>query len=245
MKTGCRVCDTIAPGDLTELDLLLGDPTRWPKTVFDIFEPPEGSLPIAYRRFGAMAMGLDWLEAHPEYSITKGQLRKHLRYDVPVLDYDPEELVARGLITRSSNRTDRVAGNAISPSEFIGLYNDGIRVGRTALRVLEARINELVEKGEEVPLSLVKMAMDAGLKLSMSQAAIVAAGKRLDSDSDEDDAFRGAADEQKPSPRMGHHRIRVIDGEARPVVDQGPADRARYNEHAAETSGQKIGGQRG
>lgn len=245
MNTGCRVCDTVAPGDLVELDLLLGDPTRWPRTVWSVFAPPEGALPASYRRHGAMAMGLDWIKAHPEYSISKAQLRRHLKTDVPVLDFDPEELVARGVIASSSSKTDRGGGQQIDSSNFIGYYNDGIRVGRTALKVLETRINDLVDKGEEVPLALVKMALDAGLKLSMSQAAIVAAGKRMDSDTDEDDAFRASGDPQQPSQRVGHHRIRVIEGEARPVVDMGPADRARYNDHAAETSGQKIGGQRG
>lgn len=245
MNSGCRVCDTIAPGDLVDLDRLLGDPATWPATVWSVFNPPEGALPASYRRHGAMAMGMDWVKAHPEYSITKAQLRRHLRSDVPILDFDPDELVARGVIARSSNKTDRAVGQVIDSSNFIGFYNDGIRVGRTALQVLEQRINDLVERKEEVPLALVKMAMDAGLKLSMSQAAIVAAGKRMDSDTDEDDAFRSSGDPQQPSQRVGHHRVRKIDGERVVVVDMGPADRARYNDHAAETSGQKIGSDHG
>lgn len=245
----CRICDTLAPGDLVELDAILGDPTRWPKTVFGIFDPPRtGTLPASYRRFGAMNMGREWLANHPEYAnITEGILRKHLRYDVPVLEVDAAALVERGLVAAADGRSDRsLAGQPIDALAYVAYYNEGIRVGRRGLQLLEQRIDDIVKRKEEVPLALIKMAMDAGLKLSMSQAAIKAAGKRFEgSEEDEDDAFRAAADEQQPSMRVGHHRIRTIDGEARPVVDMGPTDRQRYNEHAAETSTVKIGGQHG
>lgn len=246
--TQCTICDALPPGELVELDLILGDPARWPATLFDAFGgPPEGALPVSYRRFGAMSMGLDWLAAHGyEGRFTKGNLRTHLRYDVPVLEVNIDELVARGVIGKANHRTSRtlVAGEAIDPLAYVGFYNEGIKLGRRGLELMGQRVDELVERKEEVPLGLIKMIIDAGLKLATSQAAIVASGKRMGDDGDEDDAFRTGGDEQKPSGKLGHHRIRTIDGEARPIADQGPADRARYNDHAAETSGVKIGGQR-
>jgi hypothetical protein len=74
----------------------------------------------------------------------------------------------------------------------------------------------------------------------MSQAAIRAAGKRFgEADEDENDSFRGGDD---ISNRIGSHRVRVIDGEQRPVRDRGLTDRTIYNERAAMEGSPRIGG---
>lgn len=238
-RSGCKVCDTLLPGDCIDLDLLLADPMRWPETVWQGFRPPEGGLPASYRRFGAMQMGVEWLHGHPEYSITKGALRSHLRYDVPVIDADPEALVARGLITRGDGpSTPKGLDQPIDPRAYIGLYNDGIRLGRQGLLLLEQRVNDLIAKKEDVPVSLIKMVLDAGLKLAMSQAQIVSRGHQFAGAEEEDDAFRP----DESGPRFGDFRVRVIEGKARAVVDRGRADLADYNAKADEEGGIRIGG---
>lgn len=40
-----------------------------------------------------------------------------------------------------------------------------------------------------------------------------------------------------PSQRMGHSRLRVVDGERRPVKDEGRADRKHYNKRARQEGG--------
>ncbi len=43
-----------------------------------------------------------------------------------------------------------------------------------------------------------------------------------------------------PSPRMSGHRIRSVDGERRPVRDEGYADREEYNRKARERGGETL-----
>lgn len=238
---GCVVCGTLPPGELVELDLILADPLRWPKTVWGRFSPPEGGLPASYRRFGAEAMGREWLMANG-YDIPKGSLRKHIRYDVPVISVDVDELLARGLIglTKDGPRGDRQLTQPIDPLAYIRFYNAGIELGLQGLTLLNQRVQDLIDAKEEVPLPLVKMIVDAGMKLATSQAAIKASGKRFgDDEADENDAFRGGDD---ISPRFAGTRVRQIEGEARPVADEGPTDRKRYNERARMEGSPTLGG---
>lgn len=246
-KSGCIVCDTVAPGDLVELDMILADPTTWPSTVWNGFTPPPGQLPASYRRFGQQEMGIRFLEQH-EYSITKPQLRHHIRYDVPVFEVNITELVERGVIAAADHRTavpSKVLSEPIDPLAYVKFYNDGIRLGQHGLELLAQRVEKLTEEGVEVPMAVIKMLIDNGLKLASSQAAIRSAGKRMDGDADDElDAFRTGQQENQASPRIGHHRVRKIAGESRPVVDQGPGDREDYNETARANGQQEIGGRR-
>jgi hypothetical protein len=237
------VCDTLPPGDLTELDLVLADPLRWPVTIWGAFAPPEGDLPISYRRLGAMRMGHAWLDEHGwSGQFADGQLRRHLRYDVPVLSVDVNELITRGLIgeTTAGNSKPGHTSEAIDPLSYIRLYNKGIALGLSAMTLLEQKVNKLIEEKEPVPLPLVKMILDAGMRLATSQAHIKSAGRKFGNEElDENDAFMGGAE---ISPRLGHHRVRMIEGKMRPVVDEGMADRAAYNERAAMEGSPRIGG---
>lgn len=243
MRQGCAVCNSLPPGDLVELDLIMSDPLRWPVTIWGMFKPPQGSLPISYRRMGAMRMGRGWLDEHGwSGQFSNGQLRTHLRYDVPVLSTDVDELIARGLVaqTTAANSRPGSSSDAIDPLAYIKLYNKGIELGLRGLDLLATRIEGMIARGDEVPLPLIKMITDAGIKLAQSQASIKAARRPFgNEDGDENDAFRGGDD---ISPKMGHHRVRTIAGERRPVVDEGMADRARYNERAAHEGSPRIGG---
>ena len=238
------VCTTLGTGELVELDLILADPLRWPVTVWGAFSPPEGGLPATYRKFGAQQMGREWLMAHG-YDIPKPALVRHIDLDVPVLAVDVDELVQRGLIALSRNDADGAErdklAQPIDPLAFVKFYNAGITLGIRGLELLQQRVDDLVRLGEEVPLPLVKMIVDAGLKLATSQAAIKSSGKTWgDGPETENDGFRGGDD---ISPRFGSARVRQIDGVATPVFDEGPTDRKRYNERARQEGMPPIGGQ--
>lgn len=239
MSVSCKVCDTLPPGDLIELDMLLGDPMRWPVTIWGAFAPPEGGLPASYRRLGAIKMGLAWLDEHGwSGEFTKAQVRRHWTYDVPALSVDVDAMVARGLV--AEGQRGGLTTDVIDPLSFVRLYSKGIELGIRGLELLNLRAQALIDQKEEVPLVLVKMMIDAGTKLAMSQASIKAAGKPFgDADVDENAAFAGSGE---VGQRLGHSRIRVVDGERRPVVDEGKADRDHYNERAAQEGGVRIGG---
>lgn len=230
----CTICKTLPPDLLVDLDLLLADPRRWPSTVWRVFDPPRGALPASYRRYGAVNAGLGWLKEQGwDDRITVRMLRRHYRYDVPVVAIDPAELVARGVIA-AGGRGARTAPDPIDPTAFMRYYAVGIQLGIQGLELLTKRISKLIDEDKEVPLPLLKQIVDTGAKLAMSQAAIRAAGKPWrEEDDDENEGFRvGAGDD--PSPRIGHSRVRTIDGERVPVIDEGPADRAAYNDRARE-----------
>lgn len=232
----CRVCREVTEADLLELDLLMGDPSRWPVTVWGMFEPPR-ALTASYRRFGAMEMGAAFLTDHG-YDIEKGQLRRHYKYDVPKIAGSPDELVANGLIASTSTKDSRIP-EVIDPTAYVRYYAKGIEVGITGLQLLQDRVNAIRSKNEEVPLALIKMLIDNGVKLATSQAAIVAAGRRWGNQDDIDDGFMSGS-APTPSPRMGHHRVRVVDGVSMPVADEGPADREHYTERARQEGGEGL-----
>lgn len=230
-ETKCRVCEALTPVELAELDALMGDPSAWPASLWpEMFEPPRGSLPASYRRFGAVEMGAAWLTEHG-IAVERKDVRRHYRFDTPKIATTPEDLVATGLIAKGKTAGTDVA--TLNPLAYLTYYNTGIEVGIAGLELLRDRIAQLKEAGKEVPVALIKMAIDAGSKLAMSQATIKAAGKPFGDADDSDDGFM-AGSAPAPGQRLGDHRIRVIDGEARPVRDTGPADRAAYSARARQ-----------
>ncbi|HEY6014248.1 MAG TPA: hypothetical protein VIU37_09575 [Candidatus Limnocylindrales bacterium] len=229
----CGVCTAVNPIDLIELDTLMGDPAAWPASVWKTpgfaWQVPKGDLPASYRRFGAVEMGVEWIRQHGYDEVDRRDVRRHYRFDVPKIAVTPDQLVATGLIARGNTSTNIAR---LNPLAYLDYYNTGIEVGLTGLQLIRDKIAALQAAGEQVPLALVKMAIDAGKSLAMSQASIKARGYPW-GDEDDDDGFR-AGSAPEASPRMGSHRVRVIDGEARPVRDRGPADRATYNERARQ-----------
>jgi hypothetical protein len=231
----CVICETVDQIALIELDTLMGDPAAWPASVWGQFRPPAGNLPASYRRFGAIEMGMAWLEKHG-FSVSRFDVRRHYRVDVPKIAIDPDNLVATGLIARGNTH---VSVETIDPLAYLQYYNTGIAVGVTGLKLIRDRIALLQETGAEVPIALIKMAVEAGKALAMSQATIRASGRPWGDEGDADEGFR-AGSAPEASVRMGSIRIRTIEGEARPVVDKGPADRAAYSERAAQEGGEGL-----
>jgi hypothetical protein len=243
----CWTCKNLLPGDLIALDNILADPLCWPKTVWKDMAPPEGGLPIKFRRYGAMQMGREFLLSrgypYPPNNVGTMRLYRHWKNHVPLLPVDVDALLTSGLIAPNKwnpvHALTQPTPEAIDPLAYISLYNKGIAAGIKALGLLSEKVEAFIARGEEVPTPLIKLMMDAGLKLAASQAAIKAAGKPFGDAADEDDAFRGGGD---VSPRFGSNRVRLIEGEQRPVFDEGRADREHYNEQAAQEGMPRIGG---
>lgn len=236
----CKVCIGVDPMDLIGLDSIMGDPAAWPATIWGpIFKPPKAAnLPASYRRFGAVEMGMAWL-AEKGIPMARRDVRRHYRFDVPKIGTNPDELVQNGLLRRGRASEGRMAVR-IDPIAYLSYYNTGIQVGLEGLSLLAERIEKLKSDDKEVPIALIKMAIDSGAKLATSQASIVASGKQWGGDGDEDEAFRANTDGPLPSDRMGHTRVRVIEGQARPVADEGPADREAYSDRAAQEGGIEL-----
>lgn len=231
----CKVCKQVDVVELTRLDLIAGDPARWPRTLWKEhgWDPPKGLLPPHYRTWGQFAVTRDWLNRNGYEDVTDDQTRAHLRH-VPKLPRRPVELADVGLIAGDPVTKGIPSPKAVDPNAYLAYYARGVQVGIRGLDLLEKRVEEIEKKGDPVPLDLIKMMVEAGSKLSTSQAQIRARGMKMHEDSD-DDAFRRASSPEDDGevPRIGSVRIRTIDGETRPVADRGAGDRADYDERAA------------
>lgn len=231
----CGICDTLDPVELTRYDLIVGDPARWPRTLWkeNGWEPPKGLLPPHYRAWGQNRVGRDWLDSHGYNDISESLIKGHMRH-VARVARRPVELADVGLISGQPVTKDIPNPRSVDPNAYLAYYAAGVRVGIRGLALLERRIDAIEKADKEVPLDLIKMMVDAGSRLATSQAQIRSRGMKMGEDSD-DDAFRRAAspEDNGEVTRIGHIRIRTIDGEARPVTDDGLGDRTDYNERAA------------
>jgi len=237
----CAVCNRLSPRQLMELDAIVGDPAAWPATVWGIFAAPNGALSASYRRFGAQRMGREWLDANGYPDITDGPLRKHVRYDVLHVARDPSELVTIGIINKQAGSVTRIpTAPTIDAGAFIRYFNAGIIMGEAANRMLAERINAALDAGDIPDAKLVMKLADMGAAFARTQAALMAKGLKFGQEDDVDDAFRGGED-TLPSEQIGHTRVRVVDGERRPVRDRGPKDREAYNRRAAQEGTEGLG----
>jgi hypothetical protein len=220
--------------ELTRVDLIAGDPARWPRTLWKEhgWDVPKGLLPPHYRTWGQFAVARDLFNRQGYEDLTDAQVRSHLRH-IPKMLRPPVELENVGLIAEGSVPRDMPNPHSVDPNAYLTYYARGVQVGIRGLDLLEKRIEKIEKSGNEVPLDLIKMMVEAGSKLSTSQAQIRARGLKMHEDSD-DDAFRRAASPEDDGevPRIGQIRVRTIDGETRPVTDRGMGDRADYNERA-------------
>lgn len=238
----CQICDGLPPGDLTELDALMGDASRWPSTVWGIFEPPKGAPNALRLRFGARQMAIAFFAQRGYGPFSREVIDRHYRFDVPIFAADPVELLNRGIIAATAQnsaggvRTKTV--EKIDPGAYLTYFNRGIKLGNRALEVLAARFEEMVAKGEDVPLAMLKMLIDSGAKLAVTQASLKRAGVNLDGDDELEEGFRAGSG--PVGPRIGQTRIRTIEGETRPVADKGPADRAHFSERAKAEGGEGL-----
>jgi hypothetical protein len=241
----CWICTNLEPFHLIELDRILSDPLCWPKTIWDAVELPTGGLTYKYRRYGALSMGREWLLAngyeYPDNNKGKMRLFRHFKKHVTMQNVNVDDLIRTGLIApMKDGRAMSVAAAPLDPLAYVQFYNDGVQAGLKALGLISQKVEGFVERGEEVPLPLLKMLLDAGLKLAASQATIKSAGRPFgDTGQDENESFRGGSD---ISPQFSHVRVREIEGTSRPVADEGLSDRTRYNERARQEGGTPIGG---
>lgn len=236
----CIICETLPVNDLLELDALLADPLAWPTSIWGLFSPPKGgALPASYRRFGAQRAGRAWLDGHGHQGIGDNILRRHIRFDVAHVARDAADLVSVGLIAASSPVTRIPTNPTLDSGAYIRYFNSGIQMGSAAMTMLAERINKSIEEGKEPDTKLIMKLADMGAAFAKMQASLVAKGLKVGAEEDEDDAFRGDPDDL-PSPRMGHSRVRTVNGERRPVHDEGPADRADYHARVAQEGGDLL-----
>ncbi len=228
--TRCAVCDSLSAEDLASLDVLMGDPSRWPRSMWGELGIPEKFTPQV-RVFGAVALGVGFL-AERGINLSKETVRRHYAEHVPIAAPDYDALVERGVIAVAGETSTPVNGATLNPYRFLEFYNKGLEVGMKGLELLLARIETYEHSGETVPDSLLKLALDTSKALALSQANIRAKGQRIEPEESDED-FR-AASAPKPSERMGHARVRVIEGERRAVTDSGRADRKTYNKRARQ-----------
>jgi len=209
---------------------MMADPGRWPKAVWGVFDLPDGpNVPPVMREWGALEVGVAWLNENGYGDLNKAHVRNHYERHVTLIPQDP---AAAGAAADGKSAPDPT----IDPLAYLRFYMKGIEIGRKGLELLAEHVDQLQQKKLPVPLNLIKMMVDAGAKLAVSQATIKAREKSLPTElGDEDEGFRAA-----PGPKFDHTRIRDVAGETRPVHDEGPADRAVYNDRAGQEGGPKL-----
>jgi len=227
--TSCPVEDTLGRELSLELDTFLAEPKRWPRAIFDGYQLPPGPLPATMRQWGAVKLAQEWCESRG-FKISKTRLARHYREHVPIVPYTPDDFVVQGA-KRNDLAPPKPPDNPIT---FLEYFQKGLAVGYDALERLQKRIDALEADDKPVPERLLMQLASLGAKLAQANAAIVARGSSMGSDrEDELEGFR-AGTAPLPSERLGHHRVRVVDGVSRPIRDAGPADRADFNERARE-----------
>ncbi len=228
----CKVC-SMPERELVELDLLLATPPEEldAKLFGDVgMEPPD--LPAEWRRFGVIRKAQVWLEE-----------RGHTFARQTLVAHYNKHLAATASIPSDSHRAlqeGRLSDGSPVPSvpeplkmaiEYHAYFRTGMQVGHKALELLLEKLNDTEHKPSQ---SLLIAAANIGTGLAKAQAAIVTKGMRFVLEDDGAiEGFIGDEDDDA-SPRFGSYRVRTIEGERRPVRDEGPADRAQYNEKAKE-----------
>src|SRR6266496_2525000 len=133
----CAICDELRIEQLVELDAILGDPRRWPSTIWDQFQPPAGILPPKMRRWGAVKMGMRWLEDHrPDISLR--MLLRHYNTHVTFRGSDPAELIAAGVLEKGL--APKPSEIPIDPLAFMKLYGKAIALGIRGIELLEQKL---------------------------------------------------------------------------------------------------------
>ena len=127
----------------------------------------------------------------------------------------------------------------LDAGQFITYFNSGIQVGIASHQLIVDRINKLLDDDKEVPIRLLEKLADMGAAFAKTQAQLMARGVRFEADPHEDESFMGS-DDERPSTRIGHARIRTVEGERRPIADEGPKDRDAVNKRQLERGGDPI-----
>jgi len=233
-RNPCKVCSTVPTAELLELNALLADPKQWPKTLLAEWNIPRNALPRTIRRYGGRKLGMEWLKEHGYPDIPNASMENHFaRHVVHIAKNDAEvEQLGKMALTATADPVLALMPSA-RPQLFIDYYSTGIQLGVFALNQLKANIEEVLRDGGKIPASTLWQLADLGAKLSQSQAAIQSRGAKMEEGEDEMAGFR-RGEAPLPSQRFGDHRVRTIEGVARPVVDAGKADRDQYNKRAKQ-----------
>ncbi len=230
---GCRIC-AMPERELVELDLLLATPPdEMDAKLFGDIEIPPPDLPTEWKRFGVIRKSQVWLEERG-YKFARATLAAHYNkhLTLTVIPSDSTRALQQGTLSDGS-----VTPSAPEPLkmaiEYHKFFRTGMQVGHKALELLQEKLNDT----EHPPSNAVIMAAaNLGAQLAKAQAAIVTKGMRFVLEDDGAiEGFAGTDDDDAPSPRFGSYRVRTIEGERRPVLDEGPADRQAYNEKARES----------
>lgn len=228
----CVIETRLESDEIAQLDELLADPAHWPRTIWGILRP--ANLTPAARKWGAAEVGTNWLQEHGHPDITRNEVLRHYRLHVPIM---VTTIGAFAIIAGNTAHGPIVPKGALAIMDF---YRKGIELGSRTMALLEKKIDRMIEEEIPVPTDLLLDITDLGLKLSTSAATLAARGSSPLGR--EEDVWEGAIDGVgRPGPRIGHSRQRVIDGVTRLVHDEGPKDRAEYNERAAREGREKIG----
>jgi hypothetical protein len=242
-KGFCAVENALGMEASLELDAYLADPTGWPAATWPKgFKVPR-VLPASMRQWGAVTIGLAWC-ADRGVQVSKKQMDRHVREHVPWVVMSPEQVAELGTDLSSNTRDlpaerTKSAVDLANPITYQRLYTRGLAIGDRSLELLAERIEEMVESGVPPSTDLLTKLADLGTKLAMSQASLILRGIGRQEREDEIEGFRSGSS-PLPSERFGDHRVRVVEGVARPVVDRGPSDRVEYNKRAAQEGSPRL-----
>jgi hypothetical protein len=224
----------VPTAELLELNALLADPKRWPRAILAEWIIPAKALPRNIRRFGGTKLGIDWCREHGYPDITPPQMEGHFNRHVVHIAKNDNEVEELGKMALTATADPALALMPSSrPQLFIDYYATGIQLGVFALNQLKANVEEVLRNGGKIPPTTLWQLAELGAKLSQSQATIQSRGAKMEEGEDEMAGFR-RGEAPLPSQRFGDHRVRTIEGVARPVVDAGKADRDQYNKRAKE-----------
>ncbi len=212
----CAVCVSLSQDELRDLDLLLADPGKWPATLWDAIGKPARMTPAA-RKFGQVEIGMAWLGSHNLLDIDRRMMLRHIKAHVVAVPR-MEDLFANA-----------PPDGALMLIEFM---TKAIKAGNKALTQLIAKVES---DPESFSISQLLDVAEFAAKLADREGRKKADVPQLMEGGPT--GFMGT----RPSQRVQHHRIREIDGVARPVVDEGPKDRAHYNERADQEGGPRLG----
>jgi hypothetical protein len=237
----CTICD-LPPEELLELDTMLADPQTWPRAVFGKLELPQGFLPPRMRLWGGTKLCQVWCNEHG-HPVKRPTAYKHYREHVPIVVETVADIAGLAITEEAKDARTLSPGRNlpdVTVVNFRRFYSRGLELGERALSLVLAAIDKAEREDREVSMSTLLKVADLGARLATSAAAIEAKGFELARDREmELEGFRAGMD-GLPSERMGDHRIRVVEGETRAVVDRGPADRAAYSARAREYGGPEL-----
>lgn len=232
----CPLCDG-APAELMDgLEAAMVSSDAWPELL--AARRGNRSTTGAALRSMQVARGVTWLDEHGVAGSPQ-LVRAHLDHRIDGID---------AMLT--------LVPEPQGALQLMNFYSDAIAVGRAALAKLQARMDD--PTAELTNAELLAIA-NLGGRYAMSAATLRQRGQsplpgdegyvppedslppkppELSAGDVEDGFLAGSA--PAPSKRMGHSRVRVVEGVARPVYDEGPMDRARYNERADQEGRPRI-----